>query len=251
MREDLRRLLGDCSSAAPRKAGSASRIVTSRAQPPPDAAHLQADHAGADHAQPLRHFGNRQRAGVVEDQLRCRTRAPGSARGFEPVATMTCFAVSVSASPATSTCQRSRFCPAKLPRPWKNVDLVLLEQVDDAVVVLLDDLVLALRASARGRARRPLTLMPCSAKRWPACSKFSDDCSSALDGMQPTLVQVPPSAGLPSAPRPVVDAGGLEAELRGADRGDVAAGAAADHDDVEVGHFRYRAAAAPDLPALP
>ena len=41
--------------------------------------------------------------------------------------------------------------------------------------------------------------MPCSANAWPACSKFSDDCSSAFDGMQPTLVQVPPGAGLPSA----------------------------------------------------
>ena len=36
---------------------------------------------------------------------------------------------------------------------------------------------------------------------------------------------------------PLVDAGGVEAELRGADGGDVAAGAAADDDDVEVlGH---------------
>ena len=39
--------------------------------------------------------------------------------------------------------------------------------------------------------------MPWSAKWWPACSKFSDDWSSAFDGMQPTLVQVPPGAGPP------------------------------------------------------
>ena len=31
-----------------------------------------------------------------------------------------------------------------------------------------------------------------------ACSKCSLDCSSALDGMQPTLVQVPPGAGPPA-----------------------------------------------------
>ena len=52
--------------------------------------------------------------------------------------------------------------------------------------------------------------------------------------MQPTFVHVPPGAGLPSARCPVVDAGGREAELRGADGGDVAAGAGADDDDVEV-----------------
>jgi hypothetical protein len=39
--------------------------------------------------------------------------------------------------------------------------------------------------------------MPWSAKCLPACSKFSLDCSSAFDGMQPMLVQVPPSAGPP------------------------------------------------------
>ncbi len=41
------------------------------------------------------------------------------------------------------------------------------------------------------------SVMPWSANAWPACSKCSDDCSSALDGMQPTLVQVPPGAGPP------------------------------------------------------
>ncbi len=79
--------------------------------------------------------------------------------------------------------------------------------------------------------------MPCSAKAWPACSKCSLDCSSALLGMQPTLVQVPPGAGPPLGVFPLVDAGGVQAELRGADGGDVAAGAAADDDDVEgLGH---------------
>jgi len=40
-------------------------------------------------------------------------------------------------------------------------------------------------------------LMPWSAKWWLACSKCSEDCSRALEGMQPTLVQVPPGAGPP------------------------------------------------------
>jgi hypothetical protein len=53
-------------------------------------------------------------------------------------------------------------------------------------------------------------------ERVPACSKFSDDCSSAFDGMQPTLVHVPPGAGLPSA-RDQSSMHAVEAELRGAD----------------------------------
>ena len=51
-----------------------------------------------------------------------------------------------------------------------------------------------------------------------AASKYSDAWSIALDGMQPTLRQVPPSVSR------LFGAGGLEAELRGADRGDIAAG---------------------------
>jgi hypothetical protein len=65
-----------------------------------------------------------------------------------------------------------------------------------------------------------------------ACSKCSLDCSSALLGMQPTLVQVPPGAGPPLAFfHSSMQA--VEAQLRGADGGDVAARAAADDDDVE------------------
>ncbi len=42
-----------------------------------------------------------------------------------------------------------------------------------------------------------VAVMPCSAKCLLACSKCSEDCSSALEGMQPTFVQVPPGAGPP------------------------------------------------------
>ena len=34
--------------------------------------------------------------------------------------------------------------------------------------------------------------MPICAKLWPASSNSSEACSSAFDGMQPTLRQVPP-----------------------------------------------------------
>ena len=39
------------------------------------------------------------------------------------------------------------------------------------------------------------TLMPNVSKRWPARSNISEVWSSAFDGMQPTLRQVPPKVG--------------------------------------------------------
>ena len=44
----------------------------------------------------------------------------------------------------------------------------------------------------------PETAMPWSARPLSVCSYCSDDSSSAFDGMQPTLRQVPPSAGSPA-----------------------------------------------------
>jgi hypothetical protein len=46
----------------------------------------------------------------------------------------------------------------------------------------------------------------------------------------------PAERGLAVGAAPIVDAGGAETELRGADRGDVAARPAADHHDIEGFH---------------
>jgi hypothetical protein len=99
-----------------------------------------------------------------------------------------------------------------------------------------------------------LTSMPWSANACPACSKFSDDCSSALDGMQPTLVQVPPGAGLPSA----------RSSRRCRRRGSPAAPRVSPRCNRRDRHrsrrrrmlqpsrtFKYPAKGAPGLPALP
>src|SRR3989304_20045 len=53
---------------------------------------------------------------------------------------------------------------------------------------------LSLRASIAGRSSPPSpSLTPCAASALALASAyFSEDCSSALDGMQPTLRQVPP-----------------------------------------------------------
>ena len=63
-------------------------------------------------------------------------------------------------------------------------------------------------------------------------------CSSALDGMQPTLRQTPPSVAI------ALDQHGLHAEVGGAERGGVAAGTRAQHEhlafDVGLAGVRRR-----------
>ena len=73
------------------------------------------------------------------------------------------------------------------------------------------------------------TPMPILAKLCPASSNISEACSSAFDGMQPTLRQVPPWVARFSTTATFM------AELRRADRADIAAGAGADDDEI-VGH---------------
>ncbi len=69
------------------------------------------------------------------------------------------------------------------------------------------------------------SVRPHSFQSWATFSAWACS-SSALVGMQPQFRQVPPEG------RRAFDDGGREPELRGADGGDVAAGAGADHDDV-------------------
>ena len=62
------------------------------AEPPPDRAELEADDAGADDDQPLRHRGQRQRAGRGDDALLVDRRRPEAASNSEPVAMTIAFA---------------------------------------------------------------------------------------------------------------------------------------------------------------
>ena len=134
-----------CASTAPRNVGSASSTVTSaprRRQTEPISRPITPEPTMPSV------FGTAsiaQRAVVGEDASSRRTARPAAAAAFEPVATMTCLPLSVSAfAPATATCQRPPSPrPANEPRPWKKRDLVLLEEIEDAVVVLLHDGLLA------------------------------------------------------------------------------------------------------------
>jgi hypothetical protein len=111
-------------------------------------------------------------------------------------------------------------------------DLVLLEQIEDAVVVLLDHGVLAaehLRQIEAQLADADAVIGEMLAGVLVVLARLqqrlrrnaADVGAGAAEGGAALLVL------------PVVDAGGGEAELGRADGGDVAAGTAADDDDVE------------------
>src|SRR5690606_21732403 len=125
---------------------------------------------------------------------------PGNARATEPVATITWVAVRLSAFlPVTLIFQLpSSALPSNAPTPEKNVTLFFLNKYRIPSLFCLTTVSLRpIRVSSLSLTLP--TSIPCSAKWWLACSKCSEDCSKALDGMQPTLVQVPPGLGLPAS----------------------------------------------------
>ena len=123
---------------------------------------------------------------------------------------------------------RPRPCraPTMRPVPLSHVDLVLPEQELDALDVAVDDLVLAGQHRARSSFTLS-TLMPWSAKPWPASAKSSLTMQQRL---RRDAADVEAGAAEGGA---LLDAGDLHAELRGADGADIAAGAGADDDDIE------------------
>ena len=95
--------------------------------------------------------------------------------------------------------------------------------------------ILSLRASMAARSSfTPSTVMPCSANLCMHALVVLRGLEQRL-GRNAAHVQAGAAqAGLALAVLPVVDADGLEAELRGADGGGVAARAGADDCDVEL-----------------
>ena len=163
-----------------------------RAEPQPDAAELQSDHAAADDDQVLRHRGDRERAGRVDDPLVVELQEgqldrdrPG---GEQDVASPS--ASRFPSAPSTST----RSGPARRPKPRTHSILFFLKRPVDAVGVGRHDLVLP--GEHRGDVHRdPVDLdavgrPPCGASGRTARTSRAAPC----DGMQPTRRQVPPSA---------------------------------------------------------
>ena len=118
-----------CASTAPRKVGSASSTVTSA----PRRRHTEpiSSPITPDPTMPSV-FGTAPIASApsLERMFFSSNGAPGSGRAFEPVATMTCFAFSVSPlAPETATCHRPPSPrPANEPRPWKKATLFFLKR---------------------------------------------------------------------------------------------------------------------------
>ena len=121
--------LAICSSTAPRKVGSASSTVTSaprRRQTEPISRPITPEPTTP------RRFGTAAMSSApsLDRTFSSSKGASGSARAFEPVATMTCLADSVSsAAPATRTSIEPP-SPAftNEPRPWKKATLFFLNR---------------------------------------------------------------------------------------------------------------------------
>ena len=149
---------------------------------------------------------------------------PGTLRGCEPVATMiSFFTARVCLSPSVISTVP---LPARRPDALDPVDLVLLEQELDAAGEALDDLVLArldlVHVDADGG------LAEGQAPFLPVLRDFE-----RVGVLEQRLGRdaAPVEAGA-AEHRRALDDRRLQSELRGADRGDVAAGARSDDDDV-------------------
>ena len=157
---------------------------------------------------------------------------PGTLRGCEPVATMISFcAASVCLSPSVIS---TLPLPASRPVPLIQSILFFLNRNSTPPV-------------------RPLTILSLRAWTWSMSMPIGGVAEReapllpVLRDLQRVRV-LEQRLGRDAAPvqagaaehRRALDDGGLQAELRGADRGDVAAGAGADHHDVVFVRHRSR-----------
>ena len=142
---------------------------------------------------------------------------------------MTMFLVSticvLPSPPVTSTLP----VPSTLPLPLMTS--ILFFFIRNSTPLTLPSMPCCLKFIIAGRSSFGAeTLTPILAKECPASSNISEACSSAFDGMQPTLRQVPPSVGV------LLDHGDLHAELRRAHRADISAGTGADDNEIVGSH---------------
>ena len=199
------------------------------AEPAPYAAQLQADHAGADHAKALRHGVELQRTGVVDDVLavefrerqldRHRTGSQDHVGGRDGL-----LAAVVAGDLDLVAFQQ-------LAGAEVAGDLVGLEQLGHAAGELLDDLFLApdeglevdlgiLDGDAvHGKIVREVVELLGGIEQ-----RLRRDAAHVEAGAAQRLLAILADKG--------VDAGRLQAQLRGADRGVVTGRASADDDDI-------------------
>ena len=194
-----------------------------------DGAHLEPDHARADDDHLLRHLRQGQRAGRIHDHTavvvhgHVRTRNAGhfGARRDDDVLGVIGLVADLDLALFGDG------GPALQP-----VDLVLLEQELDALGVLADDVVLV------GQH-----LFPVDRRRFALQAHLGKVVLCLVQlvrGVQQGLRRDAAHVQAGAAQRlAAFHAGGLEAKLRAADRGNVAAGTGADDDDVVLGHVVF------------
>ena len=118
------------------------------------------------------------------------TSTPASGMTSEPVAMMMFFASSIRSPPSPVTAT----LPAAAIRPLPRTRSILFFLNRKSMPLTLPDTISALAAISLATSIETLpVLMPKPAKPVCASSYMCEACRSALDGMQPTFVQVPPS----------------------------------------------------------
>ena len=200
----------------------------------PDAAHFQADHAGADDTELGWHCSQRQRTGIRQDQLfielGARQCARGRSGGDDHVLGAERHAggsadVELVDAGAGLTCEGSAAVEER--------DLVFLQQVQNAVIVLLDHAILALEHLRQVQLQ--------AGDLDAVLDKAVAGMFEMLGRLQQRLRWNATDVGAGAAGSwtalgvdPVIDASDRKTQLRRADRRDVAAGAGADDDDVKL-----------------
>ena len=202
------------------------------AETAPHRAQFEADDAGADHDEALRHLAEFQRASRGDDLLlvdrHARQRHHFRARGDQDV-----LRGQRILHRAIFTDDRDGARRLDTTGPGVRGDLVLLEQEGDALGRGLDDLALALHELREIELRRRHD----DSVRGEIVARFLEQVRGLQQRLRGDAADVEAGA---AKRRTLLDDGDLEAELRGADRGDVATGAGADHDNIEgfVCHWR-------------
>ncbi len=170
----------------------------------------------------MRFGAKRISSAAVESQMRGSDGMKPGATGSEPAATIALAKRTVRGPSAVST--RSVFGEVNAPSPVTTVTLRWRARPVRPVVRRLTTESFQSRIAFRSMVGGPNDT-PCAAIA-AASSMTLATCSSALDGMQPTLRQTPPSVGRLSTMQHLL------AEVGGAEGGGVAAGPGAEHHQI-------------------
>ena len=200
------------------------------AETAPHRAQLEADDAGADHDEALRHFGQFERAGRGDDLLLV-DRDTGQRRHFraggdqDVLCRQRVFHRTIVADDSNGA-RRLDAARARV-----RGDLVLLEQEGDALGRGVDNLALALHELGeveRGRRQH-------DAVHAEIVPRFLEQVRGLQQCLRRNAADVEAGA---AQGRALLDDGDFQAELGRADRGDVAAGSGADHDEIKcLSHY--------------